>query len=304
MLHFNAYIMLNSNHFASLALVGLAAVLASCSVKEDHIYRKSNVSVNLQTFNISQSPMTKATAEEPPHRIVFKAIASDNSTAYETVQRSDQTGYGTLNFELAPGEYDFVAVAHDVAKSSDTTSLVSITSASLASFPDTLVQETFCAVKHITISPSTSFSTSMTLPRVVSCFRLIMNGTFPTEAKTIKLVANPSVTHTTDLPTFDPSTGLASTGRQWIKTADSSKSAGKQDLGIKIYLFLTAVEQNIDIVATAYDAQGAEIVSHTFSDIPMKQNRMTVASGDFFNGSGSGSFTFNTDWEADSEISY
>lgn len=53
--------MLNSNSFALAALVGLAAIFSSCSVKEDFdICKKSQVQLDVRAFSIEQSAFTKA----------------------------------------------------------------------------------------------------------------------------------------------------------------------------------------------------------------------------------------------------
>ncbi|WP_407440610.1 hypothetical protein, partial [Fibrobacter sp.] len=165
--------MLHSNRYVLAALVGLAAIFSSCSVKEDFNTCKSQVQLDVRAFGIEQSAFTRAGGGKDPHRIVFKAFDSSGAVAYETVQVSGQEGFGALDFELSPGDYTFVAVAHDLssaALAADEAGTVaaSIVSPSEATMPETLVEDTFCDKLNVTIKPGVPFSASMTLPRVVS----------------------------------------------------------------------------------------------------------------------------------------
>ena len=96
--------------------MGLAAIFSSCSVKEDfNTCNKSQVQLDVRAFGIEQSAFTKAGGGKDPHRIVFKAFDALGAVAYETTQASGQEGFGVLDFELSPGSYTFVAVAHDLS---------------------------------------------------------------------------------------------------------------------------------------------------------------------------------------------
>ena len=62
--------------------------------------------------------------------------------------------------------------------------------------------------------------------------------------------------------------------------------------------------QDINVTVTAYNVSNQVIASHTLTNVPMKQNRRTIATGKFFSASGSGSFTFNTAWETGANMEY
>lgn len=146
-------VMKNLSNSVLAALVGLAAVLTSCSVKEELLINpvssKSKVCIDVQTFNLEQSAIaTKANSASLPHRLVFKALDSGGKTAWESVQASSDPEFGTVNFELAPGDYTFVAVAHDLSVTSHDDVAATIVSASQVVFPEPDVHDSFCASKQ------------------------------------------------------------------------------------------------------------------------------------------------------------
>lgn len=286
------------------ALVGLAATLCSCE-KNLQESGKSKVSVNVQALNIENTPFTRATEAQPPHRIVFKAFDANGNVAYETTQVSGQDGYGSLDFELSSGTYTFVAVAHDLAvSSSDPTVAATITSATEASAPEALVQDMFCSKLNVTITSGVPFTADMALPRVISRFQIYLNDIIPEGTKMFKIVANTAGESVTGNATFNPSTGFALSSRQYVKEVDISPAIGTSNNSVSINMFLTAAEQAINITATAYDGSGNAIVTHTLTNVPMKQNKVTVAKGNFFTAGGSGTFSFSTTWDTENQITY
>lgn len=108
----------------------------------------------------------------------------------------------------------------------------------------------------------------------------------------------------TDNPSVDPTSGFALSNRQYSRNFDISASVGRSGVSISVNMFVTDVTQDVDVTASAYDADGNMIVSHVLRNVPMKQNRMTVANGNFFKADGAGSFTYNTEWEQQADISY
>lgn len=307
------FFMSHSNYFAIAVLIGLATTFTSCS--HDEIYsssEKSKVSLTLHHFGIENAPFTRASKTQAPHRIVFKAFDSSGKAVYDSTQVSSQEGFGSLSFELSPGAYTFVAVAHDVALTGspaapnpDRSVAASIVSPSQATVPEPLIQDTFCDTLNVTIKPGVPFASGMTLPRVISKFKLTINDALPAGTAKIKFILNSSASAASGNPSFDPSTGFALENRQYVRSFDiADGSIGKSGVSLSVSLLLTAETQDIDVTAAAYDAEGNLIISHELKDVPMKQNRITVAKGNFFTATGGGSFSFSTEWDADAEINY
>lgn len=305
--------MLNSNRFALAALVGLAAIFSSCSVKENlAVCEKSEVYVDLREFGLERSSLTKASETQAPHRIVFKAFDSSGKAVYDSTQVSSQEGFGSLSFELSPGTYTFVAVAHDVALLSakpdvpnpDPTVAASIASKEQATVPEPLIQDTFCDTLNVTIEPGVPFAAGMSLPRIISSFEIYLNDMTPTGTKMFKIVANTAGSAASGNASFNPSTGLATADRQYVKEVDISKGIGIAGNHIGLNMFLNADEEDIDITASAYDADGNLIISHELKGVPMKRNCFTVARGNFFTAGGSAALSFLTEWGTERSMEY
>ena len=61
-------------------------------------------------------------------------------------------------------------------------------------------------------------------------------------------------------------------------------------------MLLGSDEKTVDITANAYDSAGSLITTITLTDVPMKRNRVTTATGTLFDAGGSSIFSFSTGW--------
>ena len=170
--------------------------------------------------------------------------------------------------------------------------------------PEPLIQDTFCVTLNVTIKPGVPFAAGMSLDRIISSFEIYLNDKVPEGAKMFKIVANTSGSAVSGNASFNPSTGLASTDRQYVKDVDISKGIGIAGNYIGLNMFLNADEEEIDITATAYNIDGQVIASHTLKDVPMKRNCLTVASGNFFTTGGSATLSFLTEWGTGHSMEY
>lgn len=216
---------------------------------------------------------------------MFKSFDSSGKAVFDSTQVAGQQGYGSLDFELAPGSYTFVAVAHDVARTGnpavanpDAAVKAAVASPTQASLPEALVQDAFCKSLAVNIEPALSFTADLELPRIISCFQIWINDPLPANIKMFKIVANPSATAISGNPAFNPSTGLALSERQYVKEVNLSKGAGASNNSISLNLLLTAEEQNIDIT--------------------------TIAKGNFFAAESKSTLSFLTGWEEDHLFTY
>lgn len=296
--------------FALAAPVGLAALLSSCSVRvnlSDDL-SKSVVTVSMRTFSVSESDIpvsTKATDVSLPDRLVFKAIDSSGKSVYECQQVAGQDDYGSVSFELSPGSYSFVAVAHGVSSQSVGSDVAaSIQSASRVVMPEDVVFDTFCGTKSVTVLPATDFVADMNLPRVNSRFFIEVTDALPVGIARFEIRVNAGGAEAQGNAGINPENGFAIDDRCYVRSYDVSGYVGKTNRKFGANLFLTGTTQSVDVVATAYDSDGGVIASHELNDITLRQNRMTTAQGKFFQSSGAGSFTFNTLWETESTVTY
>lgn len=316
--------MKNINHKLA-ALVGLAAISAfsiSCSSKiQDNLETSqensptqnslSKVTLNISAFDIGQSnfPMqtpTRANTSDPFKRLAFKVFNSNGTAVFDTVQHYTQDGFGTISFLLPDGTYTFVAVGHNVSsdKISDTTVVANIESPLLATLPEPNVPDVFCATSQVIVQPAQDFTKTMTLTRSNSKFSIVMSDAIPAGTKLMEFVLNAAGAETDSIPSISPTTGYATSNRQYIRTFDVSKAVGKKNQSIGMNLLLTDQTQTIDIMATAYNDNGDVIISRYLEDIPMRQNRITTATGVFFNAESTASITVDTTWNPDHQLTY
>lgn len=121
-----------------------------------------------------------------------------------------------------------------------------LTPASQATVPEELVQDTFSDTLNVSISPGVPFAAGMTLPRIISCFKIKFNDVTPAGTKKVKIIANTAAEAAEGNPSFNPSTGLALSNRQYIREVDISSAAERKNNAVGINLFLTAQEQVIN----------------------------------------------------------
>ena len=299
--------MSNFNSFSAiLGLVALGA-MTSCSIKEDVSgCPKQQVYVDVRAFDFSMGSFaTKAVeASEAVSQIAFKAFDSNGNEAYSVTQSSGDSGFGSLEFQLAPGSYTFVAVGNKLSTNAPEGAMVSISSVTSATLPEALPTDVFSLTKEVTIEPRTAFTTAMTLPRVMSQFKLATIDKLPVNVASIELIANPTAPVNASTASFDPSDGRLLAAQRWTKTANVIPSAGKQPVTISLNMLLTSDEQLIDITANAYDTSGNLVTSLTLTNVPMKRNRVTTARGTLFNAGGSSSFTFENTWLDSYEMTF
>jgi len=309
--------MKHNNFIALAALVGLAAIsvtsmVSSCSkeLEVPDIQSPTRISLNVQAFDISQTgyPSEKTKGDIPASfkRLAFKVFDSNGTAVFDTTQVCTQTGFGSIDFLLKEGTYTFVAVGHNVSadKASDPTVVADIASSTLATLPEQNVVDVFCATKQVTVTDADDLTVSMSLPRANSKFTLVMSDEIPTDAKEMEFVLNAAGSETTDTPSLSPSTGFSTSDRQYVRTFDISKVTGKKGQSIGMNLLLIAGTQDIDVQATAYDSNGDVIISRYLEDIPMKQNRVTIATGIFFKAEISSSFSVIDDWDTEKPVTY
>lgn len=273
-------------------------LLSACSGSADEtlIEQKSRVSIDFSTFQVEVEDMgrgSRAALADATSRLSFAVLKSDGTKVVDIHQNSEDNEFGSVEVELYPDTYQMVAVAHNGDANASITSTTSVT------LPGTTFTDTFTNVQDLTVVSNQDSDLSMTLPRITSAFILKLNDTPPADVKEIVVVVNVGGSEPTSLD-VNPSTGLAS--KNWKQTciipiADISNET-------PIYFVGMLKQASVTVKATAYDANGIEIISHTINGVPLAPNQKTIATGTFFQSSGSGTFTIETTWGDDNNIEY
>lgn len=274
------------------------STLLSCTqpVVEDVVRQKSHVTVDVRAFYFELEEFGSNTriGSSPASRLSFAVFDSEGALVETAIhQVSSSETFGTIEMELFPGEYLMVAVAHNGDADADIKSTTSVI------LPGTTFTDTFAKVQSLTVESGKDCNLSMTLPRITSAFVLRLTDIPPANAQEIQVVINNTGTDPISL-NFNPSTGLASGHWKQVRTisvADFFKDN-------PIYFIKMHESTVVNIKATAYATDGTEIISHTINNVPLVPNQKTIATGIFFKSQSSGTFTINSTWDTDKEISY
>ncbi len=288
------------------------ACIATCSCSKEQSsadnQQVSNIQLSISTLDISYggSTPTRASASDAVSRLAFKVFDPEGNVAYQLSQHKSAEGFGSIGFELAPGEYTFVAIGHKGASgTTDGSDAANIITPAFAQLSTPVAYETFSRTMAVTVEPGKDFQADMTLNRIVTAFVLNTEDNIPDNAKTLRITLNTGAGAAGDNPSFNPADGLATLERQYTRDWDISSLTGQTINELTINAFLTtSSETTMDVLAEVLDADGNAIATHALADVPFKINRQTVASGMFFNATAGGTLQIDTDWEADYSLSY
>ena len=263
--------------------------------------QKSRVTVDFNTFQVDVEDMSRGsddplTLADVAKRLSFAIFKADGTLVEETTMHQEKTasgaGFGSVEVELYPGNYKVVAVAHSGSGNA------TITSTSSATLPGKTITDTFTKVQDLLVVSNQDFDLSMTLDRITSAFILRLNDAPPANVKEFVVVVNTGGEVPVSLD-INPSTGRAS--GNWKQTCTIPVANIGND--VPIYFIAAFSPATVTVMATAYDTNGAEIISHNLGQVPLVRNKRTVATGTFFQTAGTGTFTVET-WGEDNNIEY
>ena len=221
-----------------------------------------------------------AKAEEFCTRINLAVYNADGKVK-SVNQAAGDTGFGTAEVTLPPGEYRVAVVAHSGAGNATMTTPEKVT------FPSNKVTDTFYFYGGIDVKADAVHDIG--LKRAVAMFRMEAKDGVPAN------VSQMEFKYTGGSSTLDATTGLGCVNSRQTET----RAAGSGTFDI--YTFPHAAEGKLKITATAKDAAGAALHERVFEDVPVKTGQITLYEGDFFKQAGSSSpsrisFTADTAW--------
>ena len=192
------------------------------------------------------------------------------------------------SFQLTPGPYFLVVVAHSSDGNPTMTNPRKIQFTNAQGFTDTFLYSDSITVgderKELNVTPK----------RIVSLCRFVLTDDYPAD------VAKMRFYYTGGSGAFDATTGLGCVNSRQSLMFDITDGQKQFDL----YTFLHATEGTIHLTVTAYDAADNVLYEREF-DVPMKQNRITSMTGSYFTGSVSiSSLTIDTDWDAEYRLTF
>ena len=294
---------LHMKFIQAILLVSLVLLTVSCeklTLPEETSHSGTNLTLTVN--QLEQMPFASSTrattVSDACTRINFAIYDAEGTRVKQINQKVGDSDFGTASFQLEPGTYRFVAIAHSSNGNPTMTNAAKIQFNKTIGFTDT-----FLYSDNITISDE-PLTLDLTLNRIVALCRFVINDNIPSTISTLEFV------YTGGSGTFDASTGLGSV--KSTQTVTFSDLQGQKQFDL--YTFLHDLTGTIHLKVRAYDTTNitdATPVHQREFDIPLQQNQITRFSGTFFSGddtpisrSTSATVTINTQWDGQETITY
>lgn len=221
-------------------------------------------------------------------RLNFAVYDTSGTRVKQVNQQFGNADFGVANFQLAPGDYLLVVVAHSSDGNPTMSDPKKIQFKNSQGFTDTFL---YCD----TITVDDSRKELQVVPqRIVSLCRFVIKDEYPADVKKMRFY------YTGGSGAFDATTGLGCVNSKQSLMFDVTDGQKQFDL----YTFLHDTEGTVHLTVTAYGANDVVFYEREF-DVPMTRNKMTWLTGFYFSGSVIlSSITIDTDWDQDLYMSF
>lgn len=276
----------------------LSIVIISCeklSLPEDASKPKGNLTLTVnQLDQIPFDASTRAVASDVCTRLNFAIYNTEGVRIKQINQKVGDSEFGIASFQLNPGTYQIVALAHSSSGNPTMTNPAKIQFTNANGYTDTFLYSDEISIDEDPIM------LSLTLNRIVALCRFIINDAIPSD------VAKLDFEYTGGSGAFDAATGLGCVKSTQRMNIESPQGQNQFDL----YTFLHDLMGTIHLKVTAKDIDENEIQKREF-DIPLQTNQNTRFTGTFFSGesiptsrSTDVSVTINTKWSGETTLTY
>ena len=283
--------------FSFLSLVSCENVIDGNNMFSD---RKVNVKILLNDFNLSiEDDNTRAsdkTAYDAGVNRISLSVFNENGEKVFTATKNsslDVDDFDVISCTLYPGDYSFVAVAYKSYDDNDEgADIVSVESAKITA---SKLWKTWAVNQTVKIESDKTNEVVIDFGKCVSAqFQLVPTDDQPDNVAFCEIILNPTAALTSDY-SFNPTTGFALEKYQYkvnfsINKATVGSIKGKS---LGVFCLVTEAEQIVDVIINMKDESGNLVKSRTFSNVPLKPNNVTRATGAFFNSSTKTSFLFD-----------
>lgn len=213
-------------------------------------------------------------------------------------QTSNDSDFGSLSLQLAPGSYTVVAVGHS---SKNAASINSPQDVRFTSSNGEKLTDTFCHCSEIVVPDASSSGYSLPMYRVGAMIQFSLEDVAVPSAFTYF-----KMEYTGGSANFSPTTFCGIT-----KSSQSEQRLRNEMNLYQCYTFpYLAYSGTLKMTCTAIDSYGKILRQRTFDNVPVSRNRITTYRGPFFE-DGDGEFTLSdfsfvihADWEGDTLIHY
>lgn len=272
-------------HLCFLAVI--MAMASSCQ----HVTLPQRAGSKEITFQVTKQEKVsmRAALADACKRLSYYRYTND-IPATATHQTSDQEGYGIITDELTLGEHELYFVGYNTEDACNMED---------GNVTFSKIGDTFSYYTTITVNEETAETQSISMPRRVAKFELVATDALPSNLSVMEMVITGAST------VLDAKTGKGGTATVQTKTINvPASNLGKTDCTFSAYVFLSGNEEGITVSATAKDADGNVIVSHTFDNVEMQTNYITRYTGSFFDKSHETSVSVDSEWDDTIEIEY
>lgn len=250
-----------------------------------------NLTVSI--YQIGKTPFDEVTRSQSttPTHINYAVYSVDGQRVKQVNQQAGDANYGKASFQLEPGTYQLVVVAHSSNGNPTMTDLTKIQFKNNQGFSDTFL--TYIEDVEVTAENHTLLVTPQ---RIVSLCRVEITDDVPETVSQLRFQ------YKGGSGAFDAHTGLGSVNS--IQTMDFDVTGDQKQFDL--YTYLHDTEGTIHLTVTAFDASGIELINREF-DIPMEREKITWFTGPFFGGTGGGlsiGITLDTDWKGETHITF
>lgn len=270
----------------SLILFAAACILVACS-SDDRVADRTETSKHI-TFAVSeQLPMTRAALSDACSRLSYFRC-TDGEVITETHQQSADTDFGTVTDDMAYGTHELYFVGYN---GTDAFSFDANTDGEGYTYSFDKVGDTFTYYTSLTVDKTTAATQTVTLPRRVARFELVVSDALPAALATMEVkIEGASVT-------LDAETGKGAAAAVQTKTITvPAANIGKTGCTFIAYAFLMEEPTTATVTLTAKDASGTTIQAYTLTDVELETNYITRYTGNFFAGDFSSTVAVGTEW--------
>ena len=152
--------------------------------------------------------------------------------------------------------------------------------------------DTFWADYSVTVVNSSNGNRSVTLDRVVTKFKAIVNDALPVGISSISII--PATWYYALNYQTGEATGAVS-GQPTVISIPQSYE-GRTEVNFTIHSLSNITEWNTDISIVAKDGDQTVLGTATIADVPLKAGRVTEYSGSLFSSAGSTTISLNDTW--------
>ena len=294
--------------FSSLLVFFLFAIgclCASCRPEPEVKAKEVEVSITFEDFEVTyqedssnksnpQKVSDKDATEAEIDRISLAIFNSAGQLAFSDfldIENNPEISL-LISCMLLPGDYTFVAVAHQTALSTDAAAVIS--SPTQATITTSKCLRVYTYSQPVTILADQPNSVVIDFgKRVSSTVQLYSTDVTPEEVSSCEMIINSSNSASSAF-IFNPTTGFASSAYQYKAVHQISKYHGTfQNTQLNVHFLLTQNPESVDLTVNMKDASGAIVRTRTFSNIEVAPHRSTRLTGSFFHSSVESSFIFD-----------